>query len=109
MPPDTERREWINLTAEWTSGVNCGKSANFTEASFDYVILTLANWGGKGSWKEIWKSAFFALKPKGKLVFIEWENYYEHYVFMKALQKSKIITTILRLSNFFFVSDIVVK
>jgi hypothetical protein len=97
VPPNTERQEWKNLTAKWTSGVNCGNSENFTKGSFDYVIFTLANWGGKESWKEIWKSAFFALKPEGKLVFIEWKKYYDETKFMQALGDCKISAEYIRL------------
>jgi hypothetical protein len=95
--PYIERQEWKNLTAHWTSGINCADSTHFNEASFDYVIFTLANWGGNGSWKEIWKSAFFALKPKGKLVFAEWKKYYDDKKFMKTLEDSKISCNYLRL------------
>ncbi len=94
---NTERQEWKNLTAKWTSGVNCGDFANFKETSFDYVIFTLANWGGNGSWKEIWKSAFFALKPNGKLVFVEWKEYYDETKIMEILGDSKISCSKIRL------------
>ncbi len=94
---NTERQEWKNLTAKWTSGVNCGNSANFKKASFDYVIFTLANWGGNGSWKDSLKSAFFALKPKGKLVFVEWKRYYDEGKLMKTLENSEISCNYIRL------------
>jgi hypothetical protein len=108
VPPGTEKKKWNNLTAECFPGVNCGDSKYFNDnfkERFDYVIFTLANWGGKESWKKIWKSAFFALKKNGKLVFIEWKKYYEPYDFMWAFEDLGIPCARLRLSNFIFVTD----
>ena len=83
-----KQREFRNLTATSKSDVNCGNQDAFTAGSFDYTVSTLALWGAEGSWKDTLKAAIWALKPKGKLILVEWKKYYDEKMFMSTLQDS---------------------
>ena len=70
--------------------INCGEKTNFEADKFDYIISTLALCGGRGTWKETLKAAFFALKPGGKLYLVERGGYYNLQLFHRALNDSGI-------------------
>ena len=53
------------------TGINCGKASNFKAETFDYVISTCALFGKGDSWKDILKTALYALKSDGALFLAE--------------------------------------
>ena len=62
--PSNMRIEILNLR-------NCGMESNFDADKFDFVVSVCGLWGAKGSWMNILKTAFYALKPNGTLIVAE--------------------------------------
>ncbi len=54
-----------NLSIAAFDGKDCSDERNFETEKYDFIISTCALWGNGDSWKNIIKSALFALKEDG--------------------------------------------